>query len=315
MIGPIEHRKNMGRLDWVEKGPGFAIANLWARTEPMGSPEDPRRHIHVEGYRLARGALSEAHYHKDHYELVLVWSGSGTLVRAVENEGWRVSEHDLKKLDTISIPPRTLHQFKGVGEDPLVLITVHALNGIPLLTIQQPFKEAPGPSPFEIRNVATIANTRDDNGKLINWEENKNFRAKRIRVWGREAPKGEGGKVDRIKEQLQFTLYTFVPEQENPGHFHPHSIELMIALDGGAFTTIRRKIDGEGWTPEANQEQATLDAGDLVLVPLAGWHRYINRSAERCKVMALQTPHPIMHTLIAETDGGFSPAERSEHVV
>jgi len=189
------------------------------------------------------------------------------------------------------------------------------LNGIPLLTIQQQFKDAPGPSPFEIRNIATIANTRDDNGNLINWEENKNFRAKRIRVWGREAPKGEGGKVDRIKEQLQFTLYTFVPEQENPGHFHPHSIELIIALDGGAFTMIRPKIDDDGWTPEANQEQATLDAGDLVLVPLAGWHRYINRSAERCKVMALQTPHPIMHTLIAETDGCFSAAERSEHVV
>ena len=34
-----------------------------------------------------------------------------------------------------------------------------------------------------------------------------------------------------------------------------------------------------------------------------------------CKVMALQTPHPIMHTLIAETDGVFSSAERSEHVV
>jgi mannose-6-phosphate isomerase-like protein (cupin superfamily) len=50
-----------------------------------------------------------------------------------------------------------------------------------------------------------------------------------------------------------------------------------------------------------------LEEGDLVLVPMAAWHQYFNSGNMRCKVMALQTPHPIMHTLIDETNGAFGP--------
>jgi hypothetical protein len=39
-----------------------------------------------------------------------------------------------------------------------------------------------------------------------------------------------------------------------------------------------------------------------VLVAEADWHRYITSGNDDCLLLAMQTPHPIMHTLEHETN-------------
>jgi quercetin dioxygenase-like cupin family protein len=313
MVQPVANLKNIDKdedMAWQQQKPGFWISDVWARSDPKVGPNDERRYVDIQAYKLENGATSEAHFHSEHFELVMVWSGKGHVRYAAQAAGkWPVGRvQALKQFDTMAIPPRTLHAFQAdPGGAPFVLVTVHALGDRPLDTTVASFGSEPDTGPeLKKRSVADLGD------KDENWEPSR-YRARRIRVWGKEArmEPPQGGQpmpVDANKGQFQFTLYTFNTEQENPGHFHPHSVEFVFALTSSVEFTIRPKDPRGGWHPEANQQWAKLVPGDMVLVPLAGWHLYVNKSkTERSMVMAMQTPHPIMHTLLCETDGAFDP--------
>jgi quercetin dioxygenase-like cupin family protein len=314
----VKHVKNLKNIDddeamaWEEQKPGFSIANVWARTDPKVGPNDERRYVNIQAYKLEQGAQSEAHFHETHFELVMVWSGKGTARYGTSADGeWRVAPAlTLKQFDTIAIPPRTLHQYEAEsGGAPLVLITVHALNDQRLETTVASFGSAADAPFLKERSVAVLG--ADD----ANWEP-KEYRAKRIRVWGKEAGVEKDvarERPDPNKGQFHFTLYTFNPTQANPGHFHPHSVEFVFALTNKVVFTIRPKRADSGWESPSQVQEHTLEPGDMVLVPLAAWHQYVNKYAEKSMVMAMQTPHPVMHSLLYETDGAFDPEKSKEY--
>ena len=316
MVEPVANLKNINddeAMDWAVQKPGFSIADVWARSDPKVGPNDERRFINVQAYKLDPGKRSDAHFHENHFELAMVWSGEGVVRYGTAAAGeWRIAPPlALKQFDTIAIPPRTLHEFEGTtGTVPFVLITVHALNDQRLETTRAIFGSTPDTNRLEVRSVKALG---DDPG---NWEDPK-YRAKRIRVWGKEAGVEKNvprERVDANKGQFHFTLYTFNPKQTNPGHFHPHSIEFVFALTNEVEFTIRSKLAGGGWDSPSDVQEQILEPGDMVLVPLAAWHQYVNRSGtEKSMVMAMQSPHPIMHTLLYETNGAFDPDKSTEY--
>jgi quercetin dioxygenase-like cupin family protein len=318
MVKPLANLKNIDKdedMKWAEHSPGFSLADVWAREDPKVGPNDERRYVNVQAYKLEQGKRSEAHFHESHFELVMVWRGKGLARYGTAADGeWRIgSPLTLEPFDTIAIPPRTLHEFEAdAGGEPLVLITVHALNDQRLETTRATFGSRPDPRELEKRSVGDLG------AKPGNWEPSK-YRAKRIRVWGKEARveevKGEDTclPVDANKGQFHFTLYTFNPTQANPGHFHPHSIEFVFALTNRVEFSVRPKLALGGWDSPGDVQEKLLEPGDMVLVPLAGWHQYVNRSeTEQSMVMAMQSPHPVMHTLLFETDGDFDPQKSTE---
>jgi mannose-6-phosphate isomerase-like protein (cupin superfamily) len=315
MVQPVANLKNIDddeAMAWQAKTPGFSIADVWARTDPKVGPNDERRYVDIQAYKLENGAKSDAHFHEKHFELVMVWSGEGLLRYGTSANGdWRVAKPlVLDRFATIAIPPRTLHQFEQAGSVPLVLVTVHALNDNPLTTTVASFGSQADPTPPLVpRSVAKLEH------EAGTWEP-PGQRARRIRIWGKEARVENDvlQPVDANKGEFHFTLYAFNIDQANPGHFHPASVEFVFALTNTVEFTIRPKYAGSGWHSPSDVQLHQLVPGDMVLVPLAAWHQYVNKSkTDRSMVMALQTPHPIMHTLIYETDGVFDPEKSKEY--
>ncbi len=311
MLPPIANLTNIATL-WSGATKGVEVADALKQMGTQVRPED-LRHLDVGAYRVDSGSATEAHAHAEHFELVIVWSGSGSLRYSPAKSRHSV-RLPLNLLDTAAIPPNTLHEFSADRGETLVLLTIHGLDGKTLTTEQGKLPTTAGES-----DVIKTRNIRDIAADGQNWETNPKFRARRIRLWGKEARVEKNGDiferpdVDEIKQQLHLTLYTFVGGQTNPGHFHPHSVEFVVAIDDGALFTVREKNDPDGWAAFGRAQENLLTAGDMVLVPLAAWHQYINTKPNdidqrnRCRVLALQTPHPIMHTLVNETDGNFGP--------
>ncbi len=297
MIKPIPdiNTRNIERLPWKQKSAGWYTAPVWHRTDPaLPEKGDDFSHVDIEAHKLEKGARTDIQAHDDHFELVIVWRGSVNL-----HTGPAKAPCLLQPRGTAAIPMGQRHQFEQTGNEEAVLITVHALNDKVVKTRTFSAFEPGDGIDLEERNLNQIQ------AKPGSWEPNPRFRAKRIRIWGKEA--GALPSVDAIKQQLQFTLYTFMPEQENPGHFHPHSVEFVFSLSDGVKFMIRPKLERDDWTGVDDRYEKELEAGDLVLVPTAAWHRYINGPKQEALVLAMQTPHPIMHTLLDETNGEFNP--------
>jgi quercetin dioxygenase-like cupin family protein len=289
---------------------GFEVATLW-------SASDSDNHLVVQVHSIEAGKESPSCYFPSHTELVVCWRGRGYLRLAAQsnastpgNPQWDAPFQDVEigEGDTIAIPKGALRRYRSADKiastDPrdadkrvgkLVLIAIYALNGNPVPS-QPPtaaFSGAPTkPFPPLKRNF------REE--RYLKFDRNPKNRAIRSRIWGRDG-EGDSGAADLAKASFHLTLYTFVPRQENPGHFHPHSVELIVALQGRAETHVQDKNAGgaPGWGADNQYE---LREGDTLLVKEAGWHRYITAGNDDCLLLALQTPHPIMHTLKHETN-------------
>ena len=285
---------------------GFEKRTLW-------STGDSGNLVAVDVYSLEPAHASDTHYHPDHIELVICWRGKGTITIAPPAAGstpiapaWDAPYQDVSIVtgDTLVIPKGALHRFRSAGAlqnpepkdrdklvDKLVLIVIHAINGVAVKENAGAFSGmASKPFPATMKR-----NYRDE--KYMKFDRNHNNRAVRSRIWGRDA-EAEDGAADTAKESLHLTLYTFVPNQMNPGHFHPRSIELVICVQGRALMSTKPKLRGTGWGAEQSD---VIREGDSVLVTEAGWHRYVASGNDDCLLLALQTPHPIMHTLEHET--------------
>src|SRR5688500_15150595 len=80
MVQPVANLKNITDDDamaWQTKTPGFSIADVWARSDPLAGPNNERRYVNIQAYKLEDGATSDAHFHEKHFELVMVWRGKG----------------------------------------------------------------------------------------------------------------------------------------------------------------------------------------------------------------------------------------------
>ena len=312
MLAPIANLTNIEAL-WSGAPKGVEVIDVLAQMGSEMRPED-REHLKIDARRLQAGSSTEAYALKNHFELVIVWSGTGSLRYSTPESNGRVAKLSLNPLDTAALPPNTFHEFSADTGQTLIVLTIQGLDGKPFEKESGKLGSTPDDvERLKARNIAAVA------ADPVNWEMNPKFRAKRIRLWGKEARVEKHGDVferldvDAIKEQLHLTLYTFVGGQTNPGHFHPQSVEFVLALDDGALFTIREKNDPDGWATFGRAQEKPLVRGDMVLVPMAAWHQYINTKTagtddqKKCKVLALQTPHPIMHTLVNETDGSFAP--------
>ncbi len=346
------NRKNIPAMladtgGWQTDNDGLRIKPIWSadesarpidpydRGKPSGTPFIG--HVAVDLYALPPGKQTTPHFHTGHVEVVICWKGSGTVTFA---------EHDpaadtfadppyqsaVSELYTMVMPKHAWHSFRNTdASNDLVLIIVHALNGSRVTA-----KTVPLPSSTAVAIPA--ANVRDYQRYLKEpgeqfyyfFNNNPNLRAERKRVWGRDgyyiqdAGSIRAGDPDHAKEQLHVTNYCFEEGQENPGHFHPFSIELVIAVEGKTTMIAREKqmhtqsgkrVPKEGWPQGKPADRTVIEYGDTVLVPVAGWHRYINfkenyqgdppalaNNSNRSLVVAMQTPHPIMHTLEMETN-------------
>jgi quercetin dioxygenase-like cupin family protein len=286
---------------------GFERKTIWSTAESSDL-------IEAEVYSFEPGRSSDAHHHPDHVELVICWRGRGTMSIAPlkadstpSAPAWDTPFQDVTIAagDTFIIPKGASHRFQSVGPlqnpepkdrdklvEKLVLIVVHAINGVAVKELPGKLEGLPAkPYPASLKR-----NYRDE--KYFKFDRNHKNRAIRARIWGRDAD-AESGAADTAKESLHCTLYTFVPGQENPGHFHPHSVELVFCLQGRARMSTKPKNPGTGW---GNEVVGTIREGDSVLVAEADWHRYITSGNDDCLLLAMQTPHPIMHTLEHETN-------------
>jgi len=299
---------------------GFARRPLWSAVESG-------KLLLVEVFSIEPGKDTGIHYHWDRVELVICLRGRGKVKLAELQPGameaspqWQSpsASVDIAEGDTFVIPKGALHQYAAAdvlaNQDPkdldkhpakLVLIVLHPL-------LNEGFEEKAGNfPPSGSGNSAQIVkrNYRDDvyckfdrkkyDGVHLN-------RAIRSRIWGRDA-QGSKGEADAAKEQLHLTLYTFVPGQLNPGHFHPNSVEWVACVQGRARMTVRAKKNGKGWNapdPAAppNRDTLVIREGDSVLVTAADWHQYITEGNDDCLLIVSQTPHPILHILEHETN-------------
>jgi len=285
---------------------GFERRTLWSKVDTHDLAQ-------VEVYSFEPGQSSSAHYHSTHIELVVCWRGRGVATVALPASDstptapkWDPPFQDVTIAagDTLVIPKGALHRFQSAGvlqnPDPrdrdkrvekLILIVIHAINGVPVTELAKEITgTATKPYPATLKR-----NYRDE--RYLKFDRDHEKRAVRARIWGRDADT-EDGAADTAKESLHFTLYTFVPHQENPGHFHPHSMELVICVQGRARMLVKPWTD-PGW---GTQVEGIIREGDSVLVDEVGWHRYITSGNDDCLLLAMQTPHPIMHTLEHETN-------------
>jgi quercetin dioxygenase-like cupin family protein len=274
--------------------------------QSLWTSQDSKGRLNVELYTMKPGEKLRCHYHRDHMEAVICWEGAGTVTIA-ENEitgmKWAGAYRPfaIKQYDSFIVPRGALHEIEvAPGTMRLVLIVLHAL-------VDKAFTE-------ETQEMTGDGGSTLPNGlkhdsltpkKLKQTDSDPLHRAKRTRVWGRDG-EGTDGSADIAKTDFQMTAYIFAPKQENPAHFHPYSVELMIGWTGETETYTRDKrwikpeVEAdEGW--KTTRKVSVIRPGDTALVPLAAIHRYVNRTQHESIVVALQTPHPIMHTLEHET--------------
>jgi quercetin dioxygenase-like cupin family protein len=297
---------------WPPSG-GFVRKTLWA-------PEATDSRLNVDIYALRGGGKVETRYHPDHMAMVICWQGSGEVTIAPANgsgspQSWGAPYYtfNVGELDTFIVPKGALHRFiadeHAARKFGWVLLVVNPLDGIELSEEPGAFSGTPA-EPYRWTKKLSPTGSYDPETRkpVYDYDKVKGHRAKRIRVWGREAV-DDNGRADPAKEQFHLVAYPFDTKQENPAHFHPHSVELMIGVHGTTDVYTRAKrwvskkddIPDEGWATE--RAEGRLRSGDTAIVALGDIHRYVNRSeVETSIVLALQTPQPIMHTLEHETN-------------
>lgn len=301
---------------------GFERRTLWSSAESG-------KKLLVEIFSIEPGHDSGIHYHWQRVEMIICLRGRGKVTiaelasNATENSpNWNppAPDVDIVEGDTLVIPQGALRKISAANtlanQDPkdkdklpakLVLIVLHPLLGKPFSEGHGIFPQAGGPPSTapQKRNFRDDIYCKYDRKKYDSTHLN---RAIRSRIWGRDA-QGSAGEADIAKEQMHLTLYTFVPGQLNPGHFHPDSVEWVACLQGRALMTVRakKKHEKQGWeapdpAPAPNRDSLVIREGDSVLVPAADWHQYVTSGNDDCLLIVSQTPHPILHILEHETD-------------
>ena len=299
--------------------------------------------VEVDIYSIAPGEEDGLHYHPDHVELVICWRGSCKVTLALpkspppgsdwtETVGWQPPFDDivLTAGDTILVPKRALHSFTADASgtmyapnprpvDPqknkiwpvekTVLIVIHTKGSsrVPDLTDTRTLALPTGTTKTPVSDDEPHLPKRPI-GKYSGFERDPWLQSVRTKFWGRDAEL-PGGAADEAKSSFHFTVYTFVPKQENPEHYHPDSNELIICVAGRARVTVRPLIDrtdfSAGW--EESYDERIMMPGDSVLVPNGALHWYETAGNEDLILLAMQVPHPILH--IYEDDCLVRPAK------
>jgi len=289
--------------------------------------------LEVSVYSIAPGEEDTWHHHPDHIELVICWRGRGTAT-IVRTSAGPAFEFPIQPGDSIVVPKGALHKFKALLNDEmllpnpanlpvpiqpsriwpvekleLVVIHAHGCVRVPdagrLPAVQKLDRNDPDP---KIANE--LYRMMRPIGKFCGYARDPKLQCVRSRIWGREAERNFAGDADDAKPTLHFTAYTFIPGQENPEHYHPLSVEFVMCLQGRAHMTVRPMLkpgDFEaGWKDPCNV--AEMNEGDTALVPMGALHWYCNATNEDCVLIALQSPHPILHIL--EDDAPVAPVTR-----
>lgn len=285
--------------------------------------------LDVDVYSIAPGEEDPLHHHPDHIELVICWRGSGTVTIA-ESAAGPVFEFPIQRGDSVLVPKNAFHRFKATAThkmmlpnpanppvpiedskiwpvEKLELVVIHAHGSVRVAddTVVLPAVTVP--------NANQLYAMLRPIGEFSGYARDVRLQCVRARVWGREAERNVKGDADNAKPTLHFTVYTFVPGQENPEHYHPDSVEFVMCLQGRAKMTVRPRIvrpmtEADDFSPgwEDPYEVAELNEGDTALVPMGALHWYANATNEDCVLVALQSPHPILHIL--EDDAPVDPA-------
>ncbi len=291
----------------------FAEALLWR-------PAATRKHLSVTVCAVRQGGKIKARHHPGHMTMVICWRGKGTAKIAERSAGKIASwdpPYEPVAVDTYTsfvVPRGALYEFladppssRGSPRAHCVLLMVHAWCGKPVQTLSGAFSGTPQ-RPFPWRKDLHPDHKAIDPETgivLYRFDEEKAHRATRIRIWGRDAVT-PAGDPNIAKSDFHLTAYCFGPGQENPAHFHPYSVEFMLGMKGKTLTYTRDKRWNQGGEAVKGWSEArrsgTISPGDTALVRIGDIHRYVNHTDKNSIVLALQTPHPIMHTLEHETD-------------
>jgi quercetin dioxygenase-like cupin family protein len=295
------------------------------RAKPVWS-RNAKQPLSIDVYTFEPGSTQNTHYHPNSSELAICWSGRGRASIALPqgpidaawkaNPAWQPQylEIDLAPGDTLVVPKGALHRYEAaVFSDAekltlpadkqqtarpgkLLLVMVHAGAGT-AKPGALPGTAAPPPQGPQLQKFKR--NFR--NPAYCHFMRNPELRAVRARIWGKDAQEDDG-MSDTAKPSFHLTLYTFVPGQENPEHYHPHSVEFVLCVQGEAKTSIAVQKPHKPNDWQAKQTQV-LQAGDMAIVPKAALHRYINSTGkDDLLLLALQSPQPIMHIIRDEID-------------
>jgi quercetin dioxygenase-like cupin family protein len=264
----------------------LAPARIWG-TNP---PDAATSYLHVDLYCLAPQQEDPFHFHPDGVEIILCLQGRARVSLWPQKVDGTWDPHGdvtIEEGDSVLVPVGALHRYVNVGVEGCLLIVMrtsditkypksrHDLNG----------KDAvPFPAQLKLR-------IRD----FEHYNPNHPFLFVRERIWGRNNVTVDG-LPDPAKDFLHMNIYCIAPEQENPLHYHPNSIELVMCLQGKANVTVRDRNDDGKWEPaRAGVTDLNIEEGDTVMVPKAALHRYVNTSKVGLLLIALQTPHAILH--------------------
>jgi quercetin dioxygenase-like cupin family protein len=294
----------------------------------------------VEVLSIAPGKQTLPHYYTDHVELVICWSGRATVSVALKQSagsGWDpciVDASDSNGIhigpgDTLVLPKNALrrftaldeerksvqHPFPRAGQNPqvwpvekLVLLLVRVRDkgdGVPYDGASYVEVES-FPNGFsQVLSSDALTSYKRKILDYLGFELDPKLICVRSKIWGKEGLVA-GGATDFAKPFFHFTAYTFVPGQENPEHYHPKSVELVLCWQGRANMTVRPSLDPDdagniGWHDA--REKREIVEGDLVLVPQGALHWYAISGNEDLVLLALQTPHPVLHVLEDDSPG------------
>ena len=223
--------------------------------------------LEVSVYSIAPGEEDELHFHPDHIELVICWRGRGTvtIARTKAVEGNNIPEQvgdafqiKIRPGDSLVVPKGAFHRFVADSAQPMLLpnpanppvpiddslnwpaeklelIVIHAHGCV----------RVPGVDPVTLKEITlqdikpldrTDEKEKDNDlysllrpiGKFCGYARDVRLQCVRARIWGREAERNTAGDADDAKPTLHCTAYTFIPGQENPEHYHPHSVEFVM---------------------------------------------------------------------------------------
>ena len=262
---------------------------LWQNT-----PDQP---LAVTLHSIAPGEEDAQQPGADEIELMICWRGKGkAAIGAVS-----FSDLDFEAGDSMVIPPGLARKYRALKDvqpdnkpdrqpaEKLIMVTVRT-------------KLPAGAPPPDTMAVTDVTQLKRKIGNYIYYNRIAEERCVRSRIWGRDGMDGDG-RSDVLKPYFHMTAYCFVPRQVNPEHYHPHSVELVICLQGEADVVTRvPAAPGSGdWKPREHGWQPVqpfvMKEGHALLVPKAALHQYITRGNEDLILLAMQSPHPVMHIL------------------
>ncbi|WP_368622180.1 cupin domain-containing protein [Paraburkholderia sp. BR13444] len=337
----IKHLRDFVANVRVAEGPGFQRMPIaWAN---MSDPSPT-----VEVLSIAPGKQTLPHYYTDQVELVICWRGRGTVsvaLQRADGPGWDPCIVDaadsngihIEPGDTLVLPKYALrsftaldeerksvqHPFPRAGQSPqvwpveklvLLLVRISDNHGVPHSGKSYGEGEAFPQGYPQVLSSDTLTSYKRKILDYLGFELDPKLICVRSKIWGKEGLVA-GGATDFAKPAFHFTAYTFVPGQENPEHFHPKSVELVLCWQGCANMTVRPSLNpveaGFAKWNDALEENELME-GDLVLVPKGALHWYGVSGNEDLVILALQTPHPILHVLEDDSPGSSLDAPKGK---